>query len=124
MNFLTDRKGATGLGSGRSGTDFHWKILVTSVLLVVLVPLAVFTFGAGLGGTREEVLAYFSHPFVVIVMALALVVGISHFLMEAIDAIEDYIGGIPRKLTLIAANAFAYTLMATGLFALLKLALQ
>ena len=34
----------------------------SSVALLILVPLFVFTFGSALGGTHEEVLAYFAAP--------------------------------------------------------------
>lgn len=123
MNFRTDRKNATGLGSGRAGTHHHWQMMVSSTLLVVLVPLFVITFAIGLGGTYEEVLAYFSRPFPVIVTALTLVVGILHMMREAQAAIEDYIHGAAEKLTLIGVNAFGYTLIAIALLALVKLAL-
>lgn len=123
MNFRTDRKNAVGLGSGRAGTHHHWQMMVSSTLLVVLVPLFVITFGMGLGGTYEEVLAYFSRPFPVIITGLTLIVGTLHLLREAQAAIEDYMHGVAEKLTLIGVNAFGYTLIAITLLALAKLAL-
>lgn len=123
MNYRTDRKNAVGLGSGRSGTHHHWQMMVSSTLLVVLVPLFVITFGIGLGGTYEEVLAYFSRPFPVIITGLTLVVGTLHLLREAQAAIEDYMHGVAQKLTLIGVNAFGYTLIAITLLALARLAL-
>lgn len=123
MRYLTDRKRAVGSGAGSEGTQHHWKMMVSSISLAVIAPFFIFTFGAGLGGTYEEVLAYFSRPFVVLVMALGLLVGLNHFKMEIDEAIEDYVHGIAGKLTLIAINALTYVLMAVGLFALLKLAL-
>ncbi|MDE4132881.1 succinate dehydrogenase, hydrophobic membrane anchor protein [Phaeobacter sp. QD34_3] len=123
MRYLTDRKRAQGLGSGGSGTQQHWQMMVRSIIMVVLVPLFVITFGMGLGGSYEEVLAYFSRPFPAIVMGLALVVGIYHLMCEAQEAIEDYVHGTKGKLTLVAVKAFAFTLIAASLFALVKLAL-
>lgn len=123
MRFLTDRKRAQGLGAGGSGTQGHWQMMVRSIIMVVLAPLFIFTFGAGLGGTREEVLAYFSQPFPAIVTALALVVGLIHLNQEAQEAIEDYMHGLPERLTLVAVKAFSWTLIAAGLFALVKIAL-
>ena len=123
MRYMTDRKRAVGSGAGSEGTQHHWKMMVSSISLAVIAPYFIFTFGAGLGGTYEEVLAYFSRPFVVLVMALGLLVGLNHFKMEIDEAIEDYVHGIAGKLTLIAINALTYVLMAVGLFALLKLAL-
>ena len=123
MNFRTDRKNAAGSGSGRAGTDHHWQMMVSSTLLVVLVPLFVITFALGLGGTYEEVLVYFSRPFPVIVTALTLIVGILHMMGETQAAIEDYMHGVAEKLTLIGVNAFGYTLIAIALLALVKLAI-
>jgi succinate dehydrogenase / fumarate reductase membrane anchor subunit len=123
MSYLTDRKRAQGTGSGRQGTHHHWQHLVSSILLVLLVPLFVLTFGNGIGGSFEEVQAYFSKPFPAIVTALALIVGILHLLREAQEAIEDYMHGVAERLTFIATAAFSYTLIAVVLFALVKLAL-
>ncbi|MGR3805412.1 succinate dehydrogenase, hydrophobic membrane anchor protein [Marinibacterium profundimaris] len=123
MRFLTDRKRAEGLGASGAGTQDHWHMMITSAALVVLVPLFIFTFGSALGGTYEEVLAYYSRPFPAVVAALTLVVGVIHLLHEVQDAIVDYIHGVAGKLTYVAAAAVAYVLIAAGLFALVKLAL-
>ena len=123
MRYLTDRKRAEGLGASGSGTHHHWQMMVSSILLVPLVPLFIFTFGCVLGGTHEEVMAYFSRPFPAIVMALSLIVITLHLMREANAAIEDYMHGAAQKLALVFAAAFSYTLIAAGLFALVKLAL-
>ncbi|MGC8202166.1 succinate dehydrogenase, hydrophobic membrane anchor protein [Aliiroseovarius sp. PTFE2010] len=123
MRYITDRKRAEGLGAGRKGTEHHWKMLVSSILMVVLMPLLIITFGCALGRSYEGVLAYFARPVPAIIMALGLIVGLNHIKMEIEEAVEDYIGGTARKLTLIAASAVVYTMMAAGLFALAKLAL-
>ena len=123
MGFVTDRKRAVGLGASGHGTRHHWQMFVTSVMLCVLLPIFIFTFAVGFGGTYEEVLAYFSRPFPAIVTALTLVVGMIHLMGEAREAIEDYVGGHARHLAIIAVTGFCYTLIAAGLFALVKLAL-
>lgn len=123
MRYLTDRKRALGLGAGREGTHHHWQMMVSSICLVPLIPLFIFTFGCVLGSSYEEVLAYYSRPFPAIVAALTLVVGIIHLKNEAVAAIEDYIHGTAGKLSLVAVAAFSYTLIAVGLLALIKLAL-
>ncbi|MBY6137517.1 succinate dehydrogenase, hydrophobic membrane anchor protein [Leisingera sp. XS_AS12] len=123
MQFLTDRKRAQGLGAGGTGTHHHWQMIVSSILLVPLVPLFIFIFGSALGGSHEEVLAYFSRPIPAIILGLSLVVILLHLLREAQEAIEDYVHGVAQKLALVAVAAFTYTLIAAGLFALVKLAL-
>ena len=42
MAFLTDRKRAVGLGSAKSGTHHFWSMKVSSVALLILIPLFVF----------------------------------------------------------------------------------
>ena len=123
MRYLTDRKRAQGLGSGRTGTQHHKQMLISSMALVVLVPLFVFTFGSALGGSHEDVLATFARPFPAIITALTLVVGVVHFMQETQEAIEDYVHGVKGKLLHVAVGALSYTLIAAGLFALVKLAL-
>ena len=123
MRFITDRKGAEGLGSGRAGTHHHWKMMISSAALVVLVPLFVFTFGMGLGRDHLDVLAFFARPFPAIVTALTLIVVTLHCKSEAEEAIIDYVHGVKGKLLLVAVTALCYTLIAAGLFALVKLAL-
>lgn len=123
MRFLTDRKRATGLGSGREGTHHHWQMMVSSVLLVPLVPILVILFASALGGTHAEVLAFFSRPIPAILMGLSLIVIVLHLMREVHAAIEDYVHGAVGKLTLIAATAFGYTMIAAGLFAIARIAL-
>lgn len=123
MAFLTDRKRAQGLGSGRQGTHHHWQMMASSMALVVIVPLFVITFGLGIGGTYEETIAYFSRPFPAIVMGLSLIIGIIHLMHEALVAIEDYVHGVPQKIALITVTWLSYTMIGVGLFALARLAL-
>ena len=123
MRYLTDRKRVVGLGSGREGTHHHWQMMVSSILLVVLVPLFVGVFAYGLGGSHEDVLAYFGRPFPAIVTVLTLVVVIVHLMRETHVAIEDYVHGLAGKLTLVATSAFSYTLIAVGVFAIARTAL-
>jgi succinate dehydrogenase / fumarate reductase membrane anchor subunit len=123
MAYLTDRKRAAGLGSAKEGTHHYWNMQVSSVALVILVPLFVFTFGPILGASYDEAVAHYARPFPAIVAALTLVVGLLHFKNGAQVAIEDYTGGLTRKALIIAVTCISYALIATGLFALVRLAL-
>jgi succinate dehydrogenase / fumarate reductase membrane anchor subunit len=123
MQFLTDRKRAQGLGSGREGTHHHWQMMVTSILLVVLVPAFVITFALGLGGSYEEVLAYYSRPVPAIIALLSVAVIIFHLMNETLVAVEDYVHGLAGKLTLVAVQAISYTLIVACVFAIAKIAL-
>ena len=123
MRYLTDRKRATGMGSAKSGTAHFWSMKVSSVALLVLIPLFVFTFGSMLGQPHADVLAYFARPFPAIVAGLTLLVGFKHFNEGAQTMIEDYVHGTTQKIAIIAVTCLSYGAAAIGLFAIAKIAL-
>lgn len=123
MRYLTDRKQAEGRGSAHAGAHHHWAMTISSVALLVMVPIWVFIFGRALGQDRAHVVDTFGHPFVAILTALMLVVGMRHFAMGATTMVEDYSRGGTRKLLIIGVNCLATVIAATGLFALARIAL-
>lgn len=123
MAFITDRKRAVGMGSAKTGTEHHWHMQLSSYALLILVPFFVFTFGFAVGEPYEMVIAYFARPFPAIITGLTLVVGFAHFRSGVQVLIEDYTGGLTRKLLIVATTCLSYGAMATGLFALVRLAL-
>ena len=123
MQYLTERKRVEGLGSARTGTERHWSMTVSSVGLLVLVPLFIFTFGCVLGSSYEEVLVYYARPFPAIIAALTIVVSFMHFKNGVRMAIEDYAHGTLREVLIIAMVCISYAAAATGLFAIARLAL-
>jgi succinate dehydrogenase / fumarate reductase membrane anchor subunit len=123
MAFMTDRKRATGMGSAKEGTHHHWSMTVSSVGLLVLVPLFIFTFGQMIGAPHGEVVEYYARPFPAIVAGLTLAVGFMHFKNGVQVLIEDYVHGSMRKPLILAMICVSYGAAATGLFAVAKLAL-
>lgn len=123
MAYLTDRKRAVGLGSAKSGTQHHWQMMVSSVALLGLIPLFLFTFGGIVGAPYADVVAYYARPFPAIVAGLTFVVGALHFKSGAQVLIEDYVHGFARKAALIGTICLSYTLAAMGLFAIARIAL-
>ncbi|UWR21683.1 succinate dehydrogenase, hydrophobic membrane anchor protein [Sulfitobacter sp. S190] len=123
MAFMTDRKRAQGLGSAKTGTAHFWAMKVSSVALLILIPLFVFTFGAALGGTYEDILAYYSRPFPAIIAALTLAVGFKHFNDGVQTLIEDYVHGASQKVAIIVMTCVSYGAAAVAIFAIAKLAL-
>ena len=123
MRYLTDRKRAMGMGSAKSGVHHFWAMKVQSVALLILVPMFVFTFGSILGESYETVVAYYARPFPAIVAALTIIVGFKHFADGCQVLIEDYVHGTAQKITIILITCLSYGAMATGLFAIAKLAL-
>jgi succinate dehydrogenase / fumarate reductase membrane anchor subunit len=88
-----------------------------------MVPVWLYIVGSTLGGSRAEVLEVFARPFPAILTGLILVVGMRHFAKGAQMMIEDYARGTTRKALIILAFSLSYLVTATGLFALVKIAL-
>jgi len=123
MRYLTDRKRAEGLGASGSGVHHFWAMKLSSAALLFLVPLFIFTFGPMLGEPHSDVVAYFARPFPAIIAALTIVVGFKHFRDGAQVMLEDYVHGTAQKVWIIAVTCLSYGAMATGLFAIAKIAL-
>ena len=123
MRYLTDRKRAVGQGSAHSGTAHHWSMTVSSVALACMIPVWIYVFGHALGGSRSEVLATFARPFPAILTALVLVVSMRHFAKGATTMLQDYTHGATLKLAIMFVTSLAGVIAATGLFALIKIAL-
>lgn len=123
MRYLTTRKRAEGKGAAHTGTHHHWRMTISAVALAFLLPAWIYVFGSALGQPLDAVRATFARPFPAIVTALLLVVGMRHFAMGAQMMIEDYTRGTTRKMLVIFVTSLATVIAATGLFALVKLAL-
>lgn len=123
MRYLTARKRAEGKGVAHSGTEHHWSMQVSAVALAFLVPVWLWIFGSALGAPRAEVLATFARPFPAILTALVLVVGMRHFARGAQMMIEDYARGSARKMAVIFVQSLAAVVVATGLYALIRIAM-
>ncbi|MEM8579001.1 MAG: succinate dehydrogenase [Pseudomonadota bacterium] len=123
MRYLTDRKQATGMGSGRDGTAHFWNMIVSSILMVFAVPALVLIVAAAMGGSHAEVTAYLAQPGIALITILSAGVIINHVMHEALEAIEDYVHGTAGKLSIVACRAFAYVLIAATVFAVARIAL-
>jgi succinate dehydrogenase / fumarate reductase membrane anchor subunit len=122
MRYLTDRKRAEGRGASGRGTDHHWYMTVSAVTLAFLVPTFIVVFGRALGGSRAEVLDTFSQPLPAILTGLVLFVAMQHFWRGAQMLVSDYWRGSLYKGLLMLAIGMAYLVMATGLYALVRIA--
>ncbi len=123
MAYMTDLKRAVGMGSAREGTEHHWSMTKSSVALLILTPLFVFTFGPMLGQPYDAVIAYFAQPFPAIVAGLMITVGVMHVKNGVQALIEDYVHGLARKIAIILMICLSYGAAATGVFAIAKIAL-
>ncbi len=123
MRYLTDRKRVIGMGSAKTGTEHFWAMKVSSVGLLILIPLFLLTFGPILGSDFETMTAYYARPFPALVAALTIAVSFMHFKDGVQTLIEDYVHGPAQRILIIAMICLSYAAAATGLFAVAKLAL-
>ncbi len=123
MRYLTDRKRAVGKGSAHSGTEHHWAMTASAVALAFMVPTWLYIFGHAIGGTRAEVAATFARPFPAILTALVLVVSMRHFAKGSTTMWQDYAKGTALKAGIVLVYSLAAVIAATGLYALIRLAL-
>ena len=123
MRYLTDRKRAEGKGASHTGTAHHWSMQLSAVGLAFLVPAWIYVFGSTLGKGHEAVLAVFAQPFPAILTGLVIFVGMRHFAKGASMMIEDYAKGTARKMLIIFVTSLSYVITATGLLALVKIAI-
>ena len=123
MRYLTARKRAEGLGAAGSGTEHHWYMKLSGVGLALIIPVFLVAFGRALGGSRAEVIDAFANPFMAILTGLVIFFGLRHFAAGAQTMIEDYAHGGTRRALIIFVTILSYGLIATGLFALAKIAL-
>ncbi|MDG1376722.1 MAG: succinate dehydrogenase, hydrophobic membrane anchor protein [Yoonia sp.] len=123
MGFMTDRKRAVGMGSAKSGTMAHWQMTLSSVGLLVLIPIFIFQFGAILGHPFEEVVAYYARPVPAAIAAMTIAVSFIHFRGGVQILIEDYVQGVSRKALIVAMTCLSYGAAGLGVFAVLRIAL-
>jgi succinate dehydrogenase / fumarate reductase, membrane anchor subunit len=119
---LTDRKRAEGLGAAGTGSHHHWQMTVSSALLLILVPLFIFTFGRALGLPADQAAAYYARPWPALVAALTFLVGMLHFRGGVQVMLEDYVHGLTRKVLILVMIALAYLLAAIVIFSVLRVA--
>ncbi|MDU8926160.1 succinate dehydrogenase, hydrophobic membrane anchor protein [Alisedimentitalea sp. MJ-SS2] len=123
MRYLTARKRAEGKGASHTGTEHHWYMTVSAVGLAFLIPAFIIVVGRAIGQGHEAVLATFARPFPAILTGLTILVGMQHFQKGATMMIEDYAQGSTRKALIMLVIVLSWTITATGLFALAKIAL-
>ena len=107
----------------KSLINHHFEMKITSIALFFLIPLFIFTFGSVVGEDHDTVVEYLSMPFPALIVALTLIIGLQHFQSGAQTLIKYYIRGFGYTVALIFVKALSYSLMATGLYSIGKIAL-
>lgn len=107
----------------KSLINHHFEMKITSIALLFLVPLFIFTFGSVVGEDHDTVVEYLSMPFPALIVALTLFIGLQHFQSGAQTLIQDYIRGIGYTVALVFVKVLSYSLMTVGLYSIGKIAL-
>ncbi len=117
----TPYKRVTGLGSAHHGVGHYIKQRVTAIAMLVLIPLFLFQFLASLTTGYDGVMAWLGSPFGLAVTFLNVSVMVVHMRLGFQTVIEDYIGGMARKIALLLNGFFALALWLIALYALIKI---
>ena len=107
----------------KTGTSHFKAMKISSMALVALVPIFIITIGPIFGEQRVVVLAKLEQPIYALIVAVTFTVGLLHFKSGVQVLIEDYVHGTAQKLSIIGVTCLSYAAMATGLFAIAKMAL-
>jgi succinate dehydrogenase / fumarate reductase membrane anchor subunit len=112
---------AKGLGAAGHGAGHWWVHRMTAVSNVPLIIAFVIIIAALAGSSYEQALSIVSHPFVALVLILAVISVTNHMRLGMQLPIEDYIHEKGWKLAaLIANNFYAVVIAVTCLWAILK----
>jgi succinate dehydrogenase / fumarate reductase membrane anchor subunit len=113
-----------GLGASGHGVEHWWIHRMTAVSNIPLIIGFVIIVASLAGSTYEQALAIVSHPFVAIVLILAVLSVTNHMRLGMQLPIEDYVHQKGYKLALLIANNFYAVIIAVAcLYAIVKVSL-
>ena len=94
---------------------------LSSMVLVLLIPIFLITIAPIIGESREIVLAKLEQPLYALIVAVTFTVGLLHFKSGIQVLIEDYVHGSMTKVWINVTIVLSYTLIGLTLFALIKI---
>ena len=104
-----------------NGTDKHIRMIITSVILAVVAPIFIFTFGKILGSSYEDANIFFLNPTNAIVVILTMCVGLLHFRFGVQTLIEDYVRGSAKTVLLTIASLICYSAIAITFISIIRI---
>ena len=111
------------MSGGKSATRHFLEMTISSLFLLILMPVFVVTIGPIIGENYEVVTSHFSRPFPAVISTVTLVVVLMHFKSGVVTLIEDYVDGSSRKLWMFLTSFVSYLSIALVLFSFARLAL-
>ena len=115
---------AKGLGAAGHGAEHWWLHRMTAVSNIPLVIAFVIIIASLAGTTYQGAISIVSHPFVAIVLILAVISVTNHMRLGMQIIIEDYVHEKGWKLAaLIANNFYAVVIAVACLYGIVKVGL-
>ena len=111
------------MGYSKSLINHHFAMKLSSIALLFLIPVFIFTFGSVIGEDHKTVVEYFSKPVPALIVALTLIIGLQHFQSGAQTLIEDYVRGGGFMIATIFVKVLSYCLIGVGLYSIARIAL-
>ena len=105
----------------KTGTSHHKAMKLSSMVLVLLIPIFLITIAPIIGESREIVLAKLKQPFYGLIVAVTFTVGLLHFKSGVQVLIEDYVHGAMTKVWINVTIVLSYALIGLTLFAQIKI---
>jgi succinate dehydrogenase / fumarate reductase membrane anchor subunit len=115
---------AKGLGAAGHGAEHWWLHRMTAVSNIPLIVAFVIIIASLAGTTYQGAISIVSHPFVAIVLILAVISVTNHMRLGMQIIIEDYVHEKGWKLAaLIANNFYAVVIAVACLYGIVKVGL-
>ena len=111
------------MSASNSGTGHYLEMTISSVVLIVLMPIFIGIVGPMIGEDFEAVTAYFAKPVPAIVTALTLIITLLHFKSGVTTLIEDYVSSSSRKVWFTFTAVVSYLSIAIVIFTFIRIAL-
>ena len=111
------------MSASNSGTGHFLGMTISSIVLLVLMPLFIGIVGPMIGKDFEAVTVYFAKPLPAIVTALTLIIALLHFKSGVKTLIEDYDSSSSRNLWLTFTAVVSYLSIAIVVFTFIRIAL-
>ena len=124
MSLRTPLARVRGLGSAKEGTDHWWMQRVTALALVPLSLWFVFFAISNVGADHAGLTATIAEPYNTVLLVMLLICVFYHAMLGLQVVIEDYVHREGLKIaTMLLMKAVAVLFAATGIFAVLRIAL-
>ncbi len=104
MSYKSDYSRAHGHGAAGEGLHHWWSQRITSIALIPLTLLFIFTFGRALGGGHDAFVATYSNLWHALVAVLFIIAAFAHLQQGLQTVIEDYVPNKTQRTAALLVN--------------------